>query len=56
MVANSPEMNDVIEHSQGGVPVIGHAVTDYFSTDEIFKRVAASADEEFGLDLRLLFF
>lgn len=56
MVANSPETSEVIERSQGGAPAIGHAVTDFFSTDEIFQRVAASADEEFGRGVRLLFF
>lgn len=41
--------------SRGGAPAKGEAVVDYFSTDEIFKRVAASANEEFGLPTRQLF-
>lgn len=46
---------DELTHSASGAPASGHAVRDYFSTDEIFQRVAASADEEFGLSTRLLF-
>lgn len=44
-----------LDRSEAGAPTAGHAVRDYFSTDEIFQRVAASADEEFELPLRLLF-
>ncbi|MGB7340034.1 MAG: formate/nitrite transporter family protein [Phototrophicaceae bacterium] len=48
------EVEDLMR-SPSGAPAEGHAVRDYFSTDEIFQRVAASADEEFGLSIRLLF-
>lgn len=44
-----------LERSPSGAPSSAHAVGDYFSTDEIFQRVAASADEEFELPMRLLF-
>ena len=37
-------------------PSTGRAVRDFFSTDEIFQRVAASADEELSLSMRLIFF
>lgn len=37
-------------------PATGEAVRDFFSTDEIFQRVAASADEEISLSMRLIFF
>lgn len=42
--------------SEMGAPAAGEAINDYFSTDEIFQRVAASADEEFHLPSRLLRF
>lgn len=42
--------------SENGAPAAGQAVRDYFSTDEIFQRVAASADEEFDRPTRLLLF
>ncbi len=41
--------------AEAGSPVSGEAVFDYFGTDEIFKRVVASATEEFSLPIRLLF-
>ncbi len=37
-------------------PSEGQAVMDFFSTDEIFQRVAASADEEFKRSVQLLIF
>ncbi|MFP4322284.1 MAG: formate/nitrite transporter family protein [Anaerolineales bacterium] len=37
-------------------PPKGEAVHDYFSADEIFQRVAATADEEMGRHARLMFF
>jgi len=49
------ERAEELERSASGAPATGHAVYDYFSTDEIFQRVAASAEEEFRLSTRLLF-
>jgi len=46
----------MMNQSGSGAPAAGHAVRDYFSTDEIFHRVAASAEEEFSRSTRLLFF
>ncbi|NDJ54957.1 MAG: formate/nitrite transporter family protein, partial [Chloroflexi bacterium] len=47
--------NGDIDESQSGAPAGGYAVRDFFSTDEIFRRVAASAHEEFALPVRMLF-
>ncbi|NDJ33066.1 MAG: formate/nitrite transporter family protein, partial [Chloroflexi bacterium] len=44
-----------IDQSQSGAPAGGRAVRDFFSSDEIFARVAASAEEEFALPYRMLF-
>lgn len=43
------------DDQQSNAPATGEAVQDFFSTDEIFLRVAASADEEFSRSTRLLF-
>lgn len=45
----------VLDHSASGAPAAGHAVRDLFSTDEIFHRLVATADEEFSRSTRLLF-
>ena len=44
-----------LDRSESGAPAAGHAVRDLFSTDEIFQRVVATADEEFVRPARLLF-
>ena len=44
------------DRSQSGAPAAGHAVRDIFSTDEIFQRIVAAADEELGRPTRMLFF
>ena len=46
----------MLDRSESGAPASGHAVRDLFSTDEIFQRLVASADEEFVRPPRLLFF
>lgn len=46
----------VLDRSESGAPAAGHAVRDLFSTDEIFQRIVATADEEFVRSNRLLFF
>ena len=46
----------MLDRSESGAPASGHAVRDLFSTDEIFQRIVATADEEFVRSTRLLFF
>lgn len=47
--------HDRSEISRSGAPASGQAVRDMFSTDEIFHRITATADEEFSRSTRLLF-
>ena len=42
--------------SGSGAPAGGHAVADLFSADEIFRRLSATADEEFRRTPRMLWF
>ena len=42
--------------SESGAPAEGRALSDVFSTDEIFQRITAVADEEAERPSRLLFF
>lgn len=46
---------ETLDRSESGAPAAGHAVRDLFSTDEIFQRLIATADEEFVRPARLLF-
>lgn len=46
---------DTLDRAESGAPASGHAVRDLFSTDEIFQRLVATADEEFVRPARLLF-
>ncbi len=48
-------LREVIESSPKGAPSAGEAVSDLFSTDEIFHRILATADHEFSRSKRLLF-
>ncbi|ELZ00854.1 formate/nitrite transporter family protein [Natrialba asiatica] len=48
-------LRDTIDRSQSGAPAAGAAIRDYFSADEIFQRIVATADEEFSRSNRLLF-
>ena len=48
-------LRETLERSRRGAPSAGAAVSDRFSADEIFQRVVATADEEFGRSNRLLF-
>ncbi len=52
---SAQEVRDTLDRSESGAPASGRAVRDLFSTDEIFQRVVATADEEFGRSGRLLF-
>ncbi|MAQ94955.1 transporter [Rubrivirga sp. SAORIC476] len=53
---DSDRARQTLDRSESGAPASGHAVRDLFSTDEIFQRVVATADEEFVRSTRLLFF
>ena len=53
--SRSEEMRSTLDRAQSGAPASGHAVRDLFSTDEIFQRLVATADEEFVRSTRLLF-
>ncbi|MFH5886069.1 formate/nitrite transporter family protein [Halalkalibaculum sp. DA3122] len=48
-------IREQIDQSQSGAPAGGQAVRDIFSTDEIFHRIVATADEDFSRTARLLF-
>lgn len=48
-------IREAIDTSRRGAPSAGEAVSDIFSTDEIFHRLMATADEEFSRSERLLF-
>lgn len=47
---------DAAETSASGSPSAGVAVADILNTDEIFRRVAATADDEFERSMRTVFF
>ncbi len=48
-------LREAMDTSRRGAPSAGEAVSDIFSTDEIFHRLMATADEEFSRSSRLLF-
>ena len=48
------ELRGAMDKSRRGAPSVGEAVSDIFSTDEIFHRLMATADEEFNRSNRLL--
>lgn len=49
-------IRDAIEQSRSGVPAAGAVVRDRFSSDEIFHRIVAAADDEITTGVRELFF
>lgn len=49
-------LREALSRSERGAPTTGQAVSDIFSTDEIFQRIVVAADEEFSRSNRLLFF
>ena len=49
-------LREALEESREGAPSAGEAVSDIFSTEEVFQRIIARADEEFSQPKRLLFF
>lgn len=52
---NDREFRDQFDVSKSGAPAAGEAIRDMFSTDEIFHRIVATADEDFSRSTRLLF-
>ena len=50
------QMREALDASASGAPAVGKAVRDMLSTDEIFRRLVATADDEFDRTNRLLFF
>ncbi|MFC7134675.1 MULTISPECIES: formate/nitrite transporter family protein [Salinibaculum] len=49
-------LRDAVERSRSGAPAVGRVVRDRFSTDEVFQRIVAAADEEITAGSRELFF
>ncbi|MFH5802021.1 formate/nitrite transporter family protein [Haladaptatus sp. CMAA 1911] len=49
-------VRDAVESSRSGAPAVGSVVRDRFSSDEIFQRIIAAADEEITSSSRELFF
>jgi len=56
--APDPEesVREAVERSRSGAPAVGSVVRDRFSSDEIFQRIIAAADEEITSGSRELFF
>ncbi len=56
--ATAPDeaIRDAVERSRSGAPAAGAVVRDRFSSDEIFHRIVAAADEEMQTGARELFF
>src|SRR6056297_3723043 len=49
-------IRDAVERSRAGAPAVGSVVRDRFTSDEIFQRIIAAADEEITSGPRELFF
>ena len=49
-------VREAVEQSQHGAPAVGSVVRDRFTSDEIFQRIVAAADEEITAGSRELFF
>jgi len=49
-------VREAIERSRSGAPAVGSVVRDRFTSDEIFQRIIAAADEEITSSSRELFF
>lgn len=50
------QFRDALDQAQSGAPAAGAAVRDRFSTDEIFQRIVATAEEEINSSNRELFY
>jgi formate/nitrite transporter FocA (FNT family) len=54
---STPDMvREAVDRSRSGAPAAGTVVRDRFSTDEVFQRIVAAADEEITSTRRELFF
>ncbi|NHN49466.1 universal stress protein [Halostella sp. JP-L12] len=49
-------VREAVEVSRSGAPAVGKVVRDRFSSDEVFQRILAAADEEITSGSRELFF
>ncbi|WP_254523086.1 formate/nitrite transporter family protein [Natrinema caseinilyticum] len=49
-------VREAVERARSGAPAVGAVVRDRFSSDEIFQRIVAAADEEITSGNRELFF
>ncbi|ELZ55291.1 MULTISPECIES: formate/nitrite transporter family protein [unclassified Haloferax] len=49
-------VREAVERSRSGAPAVGSVVRDRFSSDEVFQRIVAAADEEITSGARELFF
>ena len=49
-------VREAVERSRSGAPAVGAVVRDRFSSDEVFQRIVAAADEEVTSNSRELFF
>ncbi|WP_224269902.1 formate/nitrite transporter family protein [Haloprofundus salinisoli] len=49
-------MREAVDRSKSGAPAAGAVVRDRFSSDEVFQRIVAAADEEITSGSRELFF
>ncbi|MFC7250639.1 formate/nitrite transporter family protein [Halomicroarcula sp. GCM10025324] len=49
-------LREAVERSRSGAPAVGSVVRDRFSSDEVFQRIVAAADEEITSGARELFF
>ncbi|WP_137288929.1 formate/nitrite transporter family protein [Natronorubrum halophilum] len=54
--ATTETVRDAVERSRHGAPAVGSVVRDRFSSDEVFQRIIADADEEITSGNRELFF
>jgi len=50
------EVREAVERSRSGAPAVGAVVRDRFSSDEVFQRIVAVADEEITSGSRELYF
>ena len=49
-------VREAVDRSKSGAPAAGHVIRDRFSSDEVFQRIVAAADEEITSGSRELFF
>jgi len=50
------DVREAVERSRSGAPAAGRVIRDRFSSDEVFQRIIAAADEEITSGSRELFF